>query len=142
MGQIFRDEEVIPVTLLTLEEDANFEVGDRIKISGTSKGKGFQGVVKRHGFSGGPKSHGQRGKHRAGGSIGAMGPQRVFPGVRMPGRMGGDTITMKNLEVVAYEKERNLIMLKGAVPGIRGVMIKLFLNDKSAEKDKKQDKED
>lgn len=130
MGQIFKEEEVIPVTLLTLTDDADFEVGEKIKVTGKTKGRGFQGVVKRHGFHGGPKSHGTKHTHRAPGSIGATGPQRVFPGVKMAGRMGGNNISVKNLEVVGFDKERKLLMLRGAVPGNRGGVVKLFLNEK------------
>ncbi len=127
MGQIFREDRVIPVTLLRLaSEGVSFEIGDKLKVTGTSKGRGFQGVVKRHGFKGGPKSHGQKKKHRSPGSIGATGPQRVIPGTKMPGRMGGATVTLKNLEIVAFDKDRGILMLKGAVPGWRGKEIKLY----------------
>lgn len=130
MGQIFRDEEVIPVTLISIEKGANvgFEVGSKVKISGKSKGRGFQGVVKRHGFHGGPKSHGQKHTLRAPGSIGATGPQRVLPGTKMAGRMGNATTTIKNLEVASFDEESGLLMLKGAVPGSRGSSLKIFLN--------------
>lgn len=128
MGQIFREEEVIPVTLLTLEEDTDFQVGEKVKITGKAKGRGFQGVVKRHGFGGGPKSHGTKHTHRAPGSIGATGPQRVFPGVKMAGRMGGNNVTVKNMEVVGFDKERKLLMLRGAVPGARGGIVKVHIS--------------
>lgn len=128
MGQIFREERVIPVTFIELENapEAEIKEGDRLKVSGTSKGKGFQGVVKRHGFHGGPKSHGQKKKHRSPGSIGATGPQRVLPGTRMAGRMGGVTSTIRNLEVVAYDANRKILMLKGAVPGNKGGTLKIY----------------
>ena len=127
MGQIFRNERVIAVTLIELETTPGEELkeGDKLMVSGVSKGKGFQGVVKRHGFHGGPKSHGQKKKHRSPGSIGSTGPQRVFPGTRMGGRMGGVTITVKNLEVVDFDKDRNLLILKGAVPGNKGGILKI-----------------
>lgn len=127
MGQIFRDERVVPVTLLLLEAtpEEDWKEGDKLKISGISKGKGFQGVVKRHGFHGGPKSHGQKKKHRSPGSIGSTGPQRVFPSTKMAGRMGGVTSTIRNLEIAAYDKERKILMLKGAVPGIKGGVLKI-----------------
>lgn len=130
MGQIFRDEEVIPVTLISIEKGAKavFEVGSKVKISGKSKGRGFQGVVKRHGFHGGPKSHGQKHTLRAPGSIGATGPQRVLPGTKMAGRMGNTTTTIKNLEVASFDEKMGLLMLKGAVPGRRGSELKIFLN--------------
>ena len=100
-----------------------FEVGDNISVSGISKGKGFQGVVKRHGFHGGRRSHGQKHSEREPGSIGAGGIQRVFKGTRMAGRMGSDTITVKNLKVLAVDKENNQILIKGALPGRRGTII-------------------
>ena len=100
-----------------------FLPGDKVNIVAISKGKGFQGVVKRHGFHGGPKSHGQKDRHRAPGSIGASFPEHVFKGMRMAGRMGGDRVTVKNLEVVEVDSENNLIALKGAVPGRRGTLI-------------------
>lgn len=129
MGQIFKDEEVIPVTLITIENgaDTEFEVGSKVKVSGKSKGKGFQGVVKRHGFHGSDKSHGQKHTLRAPGSIGATGPQRVFPGMKMAGRMGNTTTTIKNLEVAAFDKDRGLLMLKGAVPGNKGGELKIYI---------------
>ena len=96
---------------------ASFKEGDVVKIVGTSKGRGFQGVVKRYGFGGGPKSHGQKNRMRAPGSIGSTAPQRVVPGRRMAGRMGTDRITVKNLKVVSIDVEKNQLFLKGAVPG-------------------------
>ncbi len=126
MGQIFKEDEVIPITLISLESDASFEIGEKIKVRGTVKGRGFQGVVKRHGFKGMPKSHGTKDTHRKGGSIGATGPQRVFPGLKMPGRMGGNNITVKNLEVVGFDADRNLLMLRGAVPGNRGGALEIY----------------
>lgn len=95
-----------------------FSVGDSLDITGTSKGKGFQGAVKRHGFSGGPKTHGQSDRHRAPGSIGATTtPGRVFKGTRMAGHMGHDRVTVQNLEVVRVDAERSLVLVKGSVPG-------------------------
>jgi large subunit ribosomal protein L3 len=97
-----------------------FSPGERISVTGTSKGKGFQGVVKRHGFSGGPKTHGQSDRHRAPGSIGSgTTPGRVMKGLRMAGRMGNDRVTVKNLIVVRTDPERNLLLVRGAVPGPR-----------------------
>ncbi len=102
-----------------------FAPGDKINVIAISKGKGFQGVVKRHGFHGGPKSHGQKDRHRAPGSIGSSFPEHVFKGMRMAGRMGGERVTVKNLEVVEVDNENNLIALKGAVPGRRGTLVVL-----------------
>ena len=103
-----------------------FKEGDLVKITGISKGKGFQGVVKRHGFHGGPKSHGQKDRHRAPGSIGVGGVQRVIPGLRMAGRMGSEKTTTQNLRVVEVDKEKNLILIQGAVPGNRGGLIEIW----------------
>jgi large subunit ribosomal protein L3 len=100
-----------------------FSEGDKVRITGISKGRGFQGVVKRHGFGGGPKTHGQKNRYRAPGSIGHTAAQRVVPGRRMAGRMGNDNITIKNLEVAGVDVEKNTIMLKGAVPGAPGGLI-------------------
>ena len=102
-----------------------FEPGEKVKVTSTSKGKGFQGVVKRWGFAGGPKSHGQKDRLRAPGSIGATTPSRVIKGKKMPGRMGGKTVTVKNLEVVKVDKENNLLAIKGAIPGARGTLVKI-----------------
>ncbi|HEC30523.1 MAG TPA: 50S ribosomal protein L3, partial [Candidatus Yonathbacteria bacterium] len=82
-------------------------------------------VVKRHGFAGGPRTHGQKHDERGGGSIGAMGIQRVFKGVKMPGRMGTDRITVKNLKVLAVDEENNTLLVSGAVPGRRGTLIEV-----------------
>jgi large subunit ribosomal protein L3 len=96
-----------------------FEPGQRVKVSGVAIGKGFQGTVRRHNFGRGPVSHGSH-NVRAPGSIGASAdPARVFKGVRMPGRMGGKRITQRRLEVVDVDVDRNLLLLKGAVPGPR-----------------------
>jgi len=100
-----------------------FKVGDILKITGVSKGKGFQGVVKRHGFKGGPASHGHKDQLRMPGSIGATEPARVFKGTRMGGRMGTDTTTIVNLELIEMDKENNILYIKGAVPGARNSLI-------------------
>jgi len=102
-----------------------FKEGDKVKVSGVSKGKGFQGVVKRHGFAGGPKSHGQKHSLRAPGSIGATFPERVPKGRRMAGRMGGERVTIKNLEIVKVDAEENILAIKGAVPGVRGSLVEI-----------------
>lgn len=114
-----------------VEADAGLQAGDRIladefrprervDVIGLSKGKGFQGVVKRHGFRGGRATHGSM-FHRAPGSIGQSAyPARVFKGVRLPGRMGGDRVTVRGLEIVAVRPDDNLILVRGAVPGAKG----------------------
>jgi large subunit ribosomal protein L3 len=102
-----------------------FAPGEQIVVAGTSKGKGFQGVVKRHGFHGGDRSHGQKHSEREPGSIGATGPQQVRKGLRMAGRMGGDRITVKNLKVLAVDPTNNLLLVSGAVPGRRGSLIEI-----------------
>lgn len=102
-----------------------FEAGDNIIVSAVSKGKGFQGVVKRHSFSGGLASHGQKHSHREPGSIGSTGPARVFKGKKMGGRMGGDRITVKNLTVLQVNKDENIIVIKGAIPGRRGTLVEV-----------------
>jgi large subunit ribosomal protein L3 len=103
-----------------------FAVGDKIDVVGTSKGRGFQGVVKRHGFAGHPTTHGHKDQVRKSGSIGAGGVQRVFKGMRMAGRMGTDRVTVKNLEVVTIDAEKNIIGVKGAIPGARGSEVTLI----------------
>ena len=101
-----------------------FQEGDIVDVSGISKGKGFAGVVKRHGFAGGPKTHGQSDRHRHAGSIGATtSPGRVFKGTRMAGRMGGERVTVRRLEVFGANPERNLLLVKGAVPGNRNGLL-------------------
>ncbi len=101
-----------------------FKEGDRVDVSGTSKGKGFAGVVKRHHFAGGPKTHGQSDRHRAPGSIGATTtPGRVLKGLRMAGHMGNERVTVKNLKVVKADPERNLLLLRGAVPGAKNGLL-------------------
>lgn len=102
-----------------------FVPGDVIEVVGTSKGKGFQGVVKRHGFKGGPASHGHKLNARRPGSIGSRFPQHVTKGKRMAGRMGGDRVTVKNLSVVAVDAEKNLLAIKGALPGKRGSLVEI-----------------
>ncbi|MBI4118096.1 MAG: 50S ribosomal protein L3 [Parcubacteria group bacterium] len=102
-----------------------FKVGERIVVTGVSKGKGFQGVVKRHGFGGGPRSHGQKHSEREPGSIGATWPQRVIKGMRMAGRMGGDRVTVKGLKVLSIDAENNLLVVSGAVPGRRGTLLEV-----------------
>jgi len=102
-----------------------FAVGDKLKISGVSKGLGFQGVVKRHHFHGAPASHGTKHALRQAGSIGATAPQRVFKGMRMAGRMGGERVSIKNLEIIEIQPEKNLLIIKGAVPGARNSLLEI-----------------
>jgi len=102
-----------------------FEVGGRVKVSGISKGKGFQGTIKRHNFSRGPKSHGSH-NVRAPGSIGASAwPARVMKGIRGPGQMGSKRVTQKGLEIVAVDAKENLLMVRGSVPGPRGGVVEV-----------------
>ena len=104
---------------------SRLKVGDKVTVTSTSKAKGFQGVVKRWNFAGGPGSHGQKHTLRTPGSIGATGPQRVFKGLKMAGRTGGDTITVKNLEVAHIDIENGVLYIKGAVPGRRDTMVEV-----------------
>jgi len=115
----FRDQAGELLVGETVTVDA-FVPGDRVKVSGKSKGKGFQGTIKRHNFASGPKSHGSH-NVRAPGSIGASAtPSRVFKGLRGPGRMGGGRVTQRGLTVVEVIAKQNLLLLRGAVPGPRG----------------------
>jgi len=100
-----------------------FQPGDFVKVTGISKGKGFQGGVKRHGFSGSPASHGHKDQLRMPGSIGAKGPAKVFKGQKMPGHMGVQRVTIKGLEIVQIEPEQNFLYIKGAVPGARNSLL-------------------
>jgi large subunit ribosomal protein L3 len=112
--------ELAPGETVTVEA---FEPGERVKVTGTSIGKGFQGTIKRHGFSRGPESHGSH-NVRAPGSVGASAtPSRVFKGVRMAGQMGAKTVTQLGLTVVDRDVEQNLLLLKGAVPGHRNALV-------------------
>jgi large subunit ribosomal protein L3 len=120
----FRDEvgELLVGETVTVEA---FEVGQKVKVSGKSKGKGFQGTIKRHNFASGPKSHGSH-NVRAPGSIGASAtPSRVFKGIRGPGRMGGGRITQRGLTVVEIMPGRNLLLVRGAVPGPTGTTVEV-----------------
>jgi large subunit ribosomal protein L3 len=105
-----------------------FSEGDKVKISGFSKGRGFAGVVRRHGFSGGPKTHGQSDRLRAPGSIGQSAyPKRVFKGMRMGGRMGNERISIRNLKILKIVPDRNLILVKGGIPGARNSIVEIRL---------------
>jgi large subunit ribosomal protein L3 len=124
----FRDEDLGTEGELEVGADADvtqFEAGQKVKISGVSKGKGFQGGVKRHNFSRGPVTHGSH-NVRAPGSIGASAfPARVFKGMRMPGQMGNKRVTQKGLEVADVDPERNLLLIKGSVPGGRNAILEI-----------------
>ncbi|MGC8981608.1 MAG: 50S ribosomal protein L3 [Minisyncoccia bacterium] len=102
-----------------------FNVGDKVDVTGISKGRGFQGVVKRWGFRDGPKTHGQTTKMRHPGSIGATTPQRVIKGHKMAGRMGGERIVVRNLEILDIDKENNLILVKGSIPGNKKTIVEI-----------------
>ena len=135
---------------LKLEDGDNFEVGrtldvsvlhpgDIIKVTGTSKGLGFQGAVRRHHFAGGPKTHGQSDRHRAPGSVGSSSfPSRTFRGQRMAGRMGGGTVTVKNLKIVEVDLDHNAFLVKGAVPGKPNGLVKIEILEPASARFKKK----
>ncbi|MDD5430956.1 MAG: 50S ribosomal protein L3 [Candidatus Pacebacteria bacterium] len=128
MSQIFRDETVYPVSVIKVDKKEDLELlkeGEKVKVTGTTKGHGFQGVVKRWSFGGGPKTHGQKNRLRAPGSIGSTAPQRVIPGLKMAGRMGGKTQTIRNLKVISIDKENSLVSLLGSVPGKNRQKVKI-----------------
>jgi large subunit ribosomal protein L3 len=108
---------------------SQFGAGEKVMVSGISKGKGFQGVVKRHGFKGGPATHGNPHSHRKPGSIGSSFPERVIKGMRMAGHMGKERITVKNLKIAAIDIENNSLAVSGAVPGPIGGLIEIRTND-------------
>lgn len=101
-----------------------FAAGDVVDVTGISKGKGFQGSIKRHGQSRGPMAHGSR-YHRRPGSMGPVAPNRVFKGKALPGRMGGEQVTVQNLEIVKVDTDRNLLLIKGNVPGAKKALLKI-----------------
>ncbi len=105
-----------------------FNLGDKVNVSGITKAKGFQGVVKRHGFKGSPKTHGHKHDLRAPGSIGAGFPEHVIKGKRMAGRTGGKRSTGKNIRIAYIDKEKNILGIKGSVPGIQGSVIEIRIN--------------
>src|SRR6202161_1813041 len=120
----FRDQAGELLVGETVTVDA-FEVGQRVKVSGKSKGKGFQGTIKRHNFASGPKSHGSH-NVRAPGSIGASAwPARVMKGIRGPGQMGNKRVTQKGLEIVSVDAQQNLLLVRGSVPGPRGGVVEV-----------------
>ena len=105
-----------------------FNEGDLVKVSGVSKGKGFQGGVKRHGFHGMPASHGHKHVTRTPGSIGQRFPQHTLKGTRMAGHMGHERVTLEGLKVIKVDKENNILLIKGAIPGRRGTLVEI-VND-------------
>ncbi len=118
-----RDEHGLDLKRGDVVDISNFNEGEKIQITANSKGKGFQGVVKRHGFHGSPASHGHKDQLRMPGSIGATGPAHVFKGTKMGGHMGDEQVTVKNLEVIKVDAEKNEIYVKGAVPGARNGLV-------------------
>ncbi len=123
--RFFREIRGAEVANYTLGEEITcsiFEVGEMVDVTGTTKGKGFQGVIKRHGQSRGPMGHGSH-YHRRPGSMGTMRPMRVFKGKKLPGHMGGLTVTVQNLEIVAVIPEENVILVKGNVPGAKKSLV-------------------
>ena len=134
-GGLFRELRELPVSDLedlevgqTITADI-FTPGEIIKVTGISKGRGFAGGVKRHGFRGGPKTHGQSDRHRAPGSIAAgTYPGKVFKGLKMAGHMGMQQVTVKGLQVVQVDQARNLLLIKGAVPGPQGGVVAIYKN--------------
>ncbi|MCD5406149.1 MAG: 50S ribosomal protein L3 [Desulfotomaculum sp.] len=107
-----------------------FAIGNKVDVVGTSKGRGFTGTIKRYGFRRGPMTHGSK-SHRQPGSSGALGPAHTFKGKKSPGRMGTARVTIQNLEIVKIDVERNLLVVKGAVPGIRGSLLMIKNNIKA-----------
>ncbi len=138
----FRLDEALDSPIGSVIKVGTFEVGDKVKVVGFSKGKGFQGVIKRHGFHGQQATHGTKDQERAPGSIGATEPARVFPGMRMPGHMGSRQVTVKNLEIIKIDTNKNELYIKGAVPGSKngllmisaGGELKLNLNEEQEKK--------
>ncbi|MBI3964553.1 MAG: 50S ribosomal protein L3 [Chloroflexi bacterium] len=133
----FRAQEQGDVAIGQTVDDSIFEPGEMVDVTGTSKGKGFAGVVKRHGFAGGPKTHGQSDRWRAPGSVGSTTtPGRVFKGLRMAGHMGAERVTVQSLEVIRAEPERNLLLVVGSVPGARNSLLLIRKGKKSKGKRK------
>jgi len=122
----FRTDEIANYKVGDKIDTSIFKPGDKLIISGISKGMGFAGVMKRHGFHGMPATHGTKHDHRHAGSIGSTANQRVTKGKRMAGRMGGTRVTIKNLEIIEINPEKNLLMVKGAVPGARNALLKIY----------------
>ena len=128
MQTFFAEGQAFPVTFLWGKEGKlaeAFKEGDRVTLSGISKGKGFAGVVKRWHFKGRPATHGTKHELRTPGSVGTSFPERVIKGKKMPGRMGYERVTIKNLKVVKVNPEKNLLAVKGAVPGAKGTLLEI-----------------
>ncbi len=121
----FRDEDAASYELGQVLTVAEFEEGAKLDITGTSKGKGTQGNIKRHGHHRGPMSHGSKNKRLVGALAGASYPGRVFKGNKSPGRMGRDTVTVQNVKLVKVIEDRNLLLVKGAVPGAKGGLLRI-----------------
>ncbi|MDA0770053.1 MAG: 50S ribosomal protein L3 [SAR202 cluster bacterium Casp-Chloro-G4] len=129
-GQLFRHlrelsvDDISDVEIGQSVDVSLFEAGDRVQVTGNIKGRGFAGGVKRHNFKGGPKTHGQSDRHRAPGSIGAgTTPGRVLKGLRMAGHMGNAQVTQRGLEVIQSDTDRNLLFIKGSIPGARNTLV-------------------
>lgn len=130
MTQVFADSgEVHAVTVIKTEALADLTVGEVVRVSGVTKGRGFQGVVKRHGFKGGPRTHGQKHSEREPGSIGGGLRTRVPKGMRMAGRMGGKRLTVRHLKVLALDQNENTLFVSGATPGRRGTKLVVSTKD-------------
>jgi large subunit ribosomal protein L3 len=130
MSQLFVNGKMVPVTLLEVQNSQELDAlkpEDKVKVSGVSKGKGFQGVVKRHGASGGPASHGHRHVLRTPGSTGSRFPQHTLKGRKMPGQTGRKLVSLRGIKIMAVDKDTGLIAVKGAVPGGRNAKVKLTL---------------
>ncbi len=128
MTQLFDDKGVVRGATVITAAPGELVVGDKVAVSGISKGKGFQGVVKRHGFHGGPRSHGQKHSEREPGAIGGGGGRaggRVAKGIRMAGRMGGDRVTVGNLTILAVDEEKQEVIVSGATPGHPGTKLEV-----------------
>lgn len=120
MTQIWKEDVCIPVSLVRVhggDDFAGVAIGDLVRVSGITRGRGWSGVVKRHGFHGGPQTHGAKNRMRHSGSIGNTSPQRIIPGRRMAGHMGATRHTVKNLKVVDIDGEKKILFIRGAVPG-------------------------
>lgn len=120
MTQVWKADKLVPVSVIQLNPESDttqIKVGDLVKVSGITKGRGTAGVVKRHGFHGGPQTHGQKNRLRHPGSIGNTSPQRVIPGRHMAGHMGTTRQTTLNLLIVDLDSEKKIVMIRGAVPG-------------------------